>query len=83
MVKLQNMKTLIMTIFLLSLSTSFAKTLGGATSGGGDLLGIETTKILSQVFDSIIKIDDKLYSTSEIDIIKKISNSYNYHLFFN
>ena len=77
MIRLQNMKTIILTIFLLSISTSFAKTLGGATSGGGDLLGIETTKILSQVFESIIKIDDKLYSVNEIEIIKKIRDEVN------
>ena len=74
MIILQNMKILILTIFLLSVSTSFAKALGGATSGGGDLIGIDATKILSQVFDSIIKIDDNLYSINEIEVIKKIRN---------
>lgn len=71
------MKTIILTIFFLSISTSFAKSLGGATSGGGDLIGIEATKILSQVFDSIVKVDDKLYSINELDVIEKIKNQVN------
>ena len=71
------MKKLIIAIFLLTISTSFAKSLGGATSGGGDLIGIETTKILSQVFDSIIKIDDRLYSARELEIIKKVRSEVN------
>ena len=77
MVISKNMKTIILTIFFLSISTSFAKSLGGATSGGGDLIGIEATKILSQVFDSIVKVDDKLYSINELDVIEKIKNQVN------
>ena len=77
MVISKDMKTLILTIFFLSISTSFAKSLGGATSGGGDLIGIEATKILSQVFDSILKVDDKLYSINELEVIEKIKNQVN------
>ena len=77
MIKSTDMKTLILAMLLLSTSTSFAKSLGGATSGGGDLVGIETTKILSQVFDSIIKIDDRLYSVRELEIIKKVRSEVN------
>ena len=74
MIKLQNMKTIILTLILLSVSTSFAKTLGGATSGGGDTIGIEASEVLYQVFDSINKVDDKLYSVTEMEVIKKVKN---------
>ena len=64
-------------MLLLSISTSFAKTLGGATSGGGDLEGIEVKKIFSQVFMSIMKFDKQLYSVKQLEVIEKIGNEVN------
>ncbi|MDO9182119.1 MAG: hypothetical protein Q7U04_06910 [Bacteriovorax sp.] len=69
------MKKLMLIPFLLLLSlTSFgAAKKGGATSGGGDLLGIDATRVANQVIESINKIGTNIYSTEqleEINIIK-------------
>lgn len=67
------MKKLVFTLLLISISfTSFGKSLGGATSGGGDLIGINTSKTSDTVFTYINKIGDKLYSKEELDELEAI-----------
>jgi hypothetical protein len=67
------MKKLVFTFLLITISfTSFGKSLGGATSGGGDLIGINTSKTSDTVFEYINKIGHKLYSAEELDELEAI-----------
>ncbi len=48
---------------------------GGATSGGGDLNGIEASRVLEQVFSSIYTLGDKLYSKAQLEDIREINKN--------
>lgn len=59
-------------IFLISVS-AFAKK-GGATSGGGDLLGIDAARVTEHVFSSIDTIGSRLYSEDDLENIHDIKD---------
>ncbi len=69
------MKILILATLFLSISTSRAeKSLGNGSAGGEDLIGIKSSIVLEQVFRSIKRIEEKLYSAIELQTIKDIES---------
>lgn len=59
-------------MLLISITTVFAAGEGGGTSGGGDLKGFDAYKVSDKVFSTIFTIGPKLYTDSQLEMIKAI-----------
>jgi len=59
-------------IFLIFILSFQVYALGGATSGGGAFKGIDASKVMDKVFDSIETIGLNLYSSAQLEKLKKI-----------
>lgn len=65
-------KLMLITLLCLISFTAFGGNQGGATSGGGDLLGIDATRVANQVIESINKIGSNIYSKEQLEEINAI-----------